>query len=58
MPRGTSPRHHRKEHDMATETAKKMTPAQREAAREARTAKVEQMQADLTAAVEALTESG
>lgn len=43
---------------MTTKTAKKMTPAQREAAREARTAKVEQMQTDLAAAVEALTESG
>ena len=43
---------------MATKTAKKYTPEQREAARQARAAKVEQMHNELTAAVDALTETG
>ena len=43
---------------MATKTAKKYTAAERDAARQARAAKVEQMHDELSAAVEALTQTG
>ena len=43
---------------MATKTAKKYTAAERDAARPARAAKVEQMHDELSAAVEALTQTG
>ena len=43
---------------MASKTAKKYTAAEREAAREARAAKVEQMHDELSAAVDALTQTG